>query len=242
LIKTDSEGNTLWEKKIDVGHAKESYTNGLGLDETNDGGYIVVGEKIVSNDKNAWLIKTDVNGNILWDRTIGGLSDDYSGGVQQIDDENYIVVGATSSYGAGGYDIWLIKVSQGNGTLPPLKPTINGPTTGKVNNEYTYTSSTTDPDGDNVYYFWDWGDGNNSGWLGPYGSGVTAGVTHKWTVKGSYSIRVKAKDTSGAESPWSDPLPITMPYAYKSILQQFLDWLFQRFPNAFHLLRYIVDH
>ena len=93
-----------------------------------------------------------MNGNILWDMTIGGVSDEYSCGVQQIDGENVIVVGSTKSYGVGGYDMWLIKVSQGNGTLPPLKPTINGPTTGTVNNEYPYTSSTTDPDGDQVYY------------------------------------------------------------------------------------------
>ncbi len=41
--------------------------------------------------------------------------------LQQIDDEHYIVVGATTSYGAGGYDMWLIKVSQGNGTLTSIK-------------------------------------------------------------------------------------------------------------------------
>jgi hypothetical protein len=137
--------------------------------------------------------------------------------------------------------MWLIKVSQGNGTLPPLKPTINGPTTGKVNNNYPYTSSTTDPDGDQVFYLWDWGDGNNSGWLGPFTSGVTINTTHKWTVKGSYSIKVKAKDTFSAESPWSDPLPITMPYSYKPMLQ-FLELLFQRFPNAFPKLRQLVEY
>jgi predicted secreted protein len=242
LIKTDSEGNTLWEKKIDVGHAKESYTNGLGLDETNDGGYIVAGEKIVSNNKNAWLIKTDVNGNMLWNLTIGGLSDDYSCGVQQIDDEHFIAIGATSSYGAGGYDMWLIKISQGNETLPPLKPTINGSTTGKVNNEYTYTSSTSDPDGDQVYYLWDWGDGNNSGWFGPYNSGVTISTTHTWTVKGSYSIKAKAKDIYGKESVWSDPLPITMPYSFNNPLPQFFELLFQRFPHAFPILRQLLGY
>jgi hypothetical protein len=242
LIKTDDEGNTVWEKKIDAGHSKEPYVNTLGLDETNDGDYIVAGEKIVSNDKNAWLIKTDVNGNILWDMTIGGLSDEYCCGVQQIDDNNYIVVGATSSYGAGGYDMWLIKVSQGNGTLPPLKPTINGPTTGTVNNEYPYTSSTTDPEGDQVYYFWDWGDGSISGWLGPYNSGVTCEAKHIWNVKGNYNIKVKAKDASGAESPWSDPLPITMPCSYNKPIPQFFEKLFQQFPNAFPLLRQLMGY
>jgi hypothetical protein len=240
LIKTNNEGNVVWEKKIEAGHAKEQYTNTLGVDETNDGNYIVAGEKIVSNDKNAWLIKIDVNGNILWDMTIGGLYDEYGCGVQQIDGENVIVVGSTKSYGVGGYDMWLIKISQGNGTLPPLKPTINGPTTGTVNTEYPYTSSTTDPDGEQVYYLWDWGDGNNSGWLGPYNSGVTCEAKHTWTQKDNYNIKVKAKDIFGAESPWSDPLPVTMPISYNKPMLQLLELLFQRFPTAFPILRQLM--
>jgi hypothetical protein len=60
-------------------------------------------------------------------------------------------------YGAGGYDVWLIKVSQGNGTLPPLTPAITGSISGKVNTEYPYTSSTTDPEEDQVFYWFDWG-------------------------------------------------------------------------------------
>ena len=241
LIKTDSDGNRLWEKKIYSGHSKESYVNTLGLDQTTDGGCIIAGEKIVSNDKNAWLIKTDWEGTILWDMAIGGLSDEYSCGVEQIDDENYIVVGTTLSYGTGGYDMWLIKVSQGNGTLPPLKPTINGPATGTVNNEYPYTSSTTDPDGDQMYYLWDWDDGSISVWDGPYNSGVTCEATHTWSEKGDYGIKVKAKDTFGAESPWSDPLPISMPYSYNPILQ-FLELLFERFPHAFPILRQLLRY
>ena len=241
LVKTDDEGNTAWEKKIDAGHSKEPYVNTLGLDVTSDGGYIVAGEKIVSNNKNAWLIKTDVNGNIRWDMTLGGLSDDYSCGVQQIDDENYIVVGTTSSYSVGGYDMWLIKVLQGNGTLPPLKPTINGPATGKVNNEYPYASSTSDPDGDQIWYNWDWGDGSSSGWLGPYNSGEGCNTFHTWTSKGNYEIKVKAKDIYGSESPWSDSLPITMPYSYHP-KNQFLDLLFQHFPHVFPKLRQLVEY
>jgi predicted secreted protein len=239
VIKTDDEGNTLWEKKIDAGHAKESYTNVLGLDETNDGGCIVAGEKILSNDKDVWLIKIDMEGNILWDMTIGGVSDEYGCGVRQIDDENFIVIGSTKSYGVGGYDMWLIKVSQRNGTLPPLKPTINGPTTGTVNNEYPYTSSTTDPEGNQVFYWFDWADGTNSGWLGPYNSGEECNAFHTWTSKGNYEIKVKAKDIYGAESNWSDPLPITMPYSYYP-KNQFLELLFQYFPHAFPLFRQLL--
>jgi len=71
-----------------------------------------------------------------------------------------------------------------------------------------------------------WGDDSYSGWLGPYDSGAEASAEKSWTVKGDYSIKVKAKDTSDAESPWSDPLPITMPtsrsWHIMSLLAQFL--------------------
>jgi len=76
----------------------------------------------------------------------------------------------------------------------------SGVTNGKINVEYTYTSGTTDPEGDQVYYLWDWGDGNNSGWLGPYNSGVPCEAKHIWNVKDNYNIKVKAKDIYGKES------------------------------------------
>ena len=95
---------------------------------------------------------------------------------------------------------------------PPSKPDKpSGPTSGRINVEYTYTVVTTDPEGDKIYYLIDWGDGTDSGWLGPYNSGETIEVKHKWTTKGSYQIKVKARDVFGAQSEWSDPLPITMP-------------------------------
>jgi len=95
---------------------------------------------------------------------------------------------------------------------PPEKPdNPSGPTSGNAGTEYTYSSSTTDPDGDQIYYLFDWGDGSDSRWLGPYNSGKTASASHTWTSQGSYQVKVKAKDTNLAESPWSDPLSVSMP-------------------------------
>jgi PKD repeat protein len=124
-----------------------------------------------------------------------------------------------------------------NNTSPNIPNKSSGQTNGKIGKYYVYTTSTTDPDGDKVYYMWDWGDGNKSVWFGPYSPGATMNADHNWTVKGSYSIKVKAKDTYGKESSWSDPLPITMPYSYNNPIPQFLELLFQRFPHAFPLLR-----
>ncbi|PNX48874.1 MAG: hypothetical protein BV457_02880 [Thermoplasmata archaeon M9B1D] len=238
LIKTDDEGNMLWEKSIDAGYEDEPYVNTLGLNEASDGSFIIAGEKIVLNEKDIWMLKTDMNGTILWDMIIGGASDEYGCGVEEIDDEHVIVVGSTKSYGAGGNDMWLIKVSQGNGTAPPLTPTISGPSSGKVNTEYPYQSSTTDPEGDQVFYRFDWGDGTNSEWVGPFDSGTVVGAKHKWSVKGSYEIKVKAKDTNGAESEWSDPLPISMPKVVVS--GSLLLRLLERFLNMFPVLRQLL--
>jgi hypothetical protein len=91
----------------------------------------------------------------------------------------------------------------------PEKP--SGPTEGKIRKTYKYESSTTDPDGDPLYYLFDWGDGTDSGWLGPYDSGDICKAFKKWRKKGTYSIRVKAKDINDAESEWSDPLVVSMP-------------------------------
>jgi hypothetical protein len=95
---------------------------------------------------------------------------------------------------------------------PPAKPsTPNGPTSGGINQELTYTTSTTDPDGDQIYYLFDWGDETSSGWLGPFDSGQTAVVSKKWTKVGTYEIKVVAKDTHGKLSEWSDTISITVP-------------------------------
>ena len=90
----------------------------------------------------------------------------------------------------------------------PNKP--EGPTSGKPKTEYTFSTSTTDPDGDQVYYMWRWGDGHYSEWLGPYDSGKTASASHKWSEAAHYQIRVKAKDINDAETNWSEPLHINI--------------------------------
>jgi hypothetical protein len=115
----------------------------------------------------------------------------------------------------------------------PAKP--SGQIRGNVTVEYTYTTNTTDPDGNQVYYLWDWGDGTQSEWLGPFASGAQVYAQKSWNAEGIYRIKVKAKDISGVESAWSDPLPITMPTSKStqmmSLLAQFLHNLLQFLQN-----------
>lgn len=84
----------------------------------------------------------------------------------------------------------------------------SGTTCGQRNTSYTYTSSTTDPDGDQVSYLFDWGDGADSGWRGPYASGAEVSADHQWSELGDYQVRVKAKDIHDNESGWSDALTV----------------------------------
>lgn len=120
---------------------------------------------------------------------------------------------------------------------PPDTPTLAGPGTGKPGTMYLYTFQTTDPEGDNVFYFLDWGDGTTSGWLGPYPSGAQQSASHSWDKQGTYTVKVKAKDSWGKESDWGT-LPVHIPMM--TPLPSFLLWLFERFPHAFPLVRYFL--
>ena len=116
------------------------------------------------------------------------------------DDYNYSTTGP----------IWTFATTSSNN--PPNKPSRpSGPANGRTFTSYTYSSSTTDPDGDELYYMFDWDDGRLPEWIGPIDSGQDIIVTHTWTAQGTYNIKVRAMDEHGIESEWSDPLSISMP-------------------------------
>lgn len=93
----------------------------------------------------------------------------------------------------------------------PDIPSINGLDKGKKGEEYEYIVSTTDPDGEDVYYKIDWGDGTCSDWLGPNASGEEVTVKHTWTSDATFNIRAKAKDINGYQTRWSDPFTFVAP-------------------------------
>lgn len=119
--------------------------------------------------------------------------------------------------------------------LPPATPKKpSGETSGKIGIEYTYTSSTIDPNNHNVYYQWNWGDGMISDWFGPCTSGQMIQTTHTWTKNGDYQIQVRAKDIYGAETNWSDPLFITMPVYQKYKIDDI-------FSSTYFFIRFLKD-
>ncbi len=91
-----------------------------------------------------------------------------------------------------------------SGNQPPNTPSSpSGPGSGMRDVSYSFSATTTDPDGDQVAFKFDWGDGTESGWSSYVGSGESASMSHSWSSKGTYQVRVKAKDAYDAESGWS---------------------------------------
>jgi len=90
--------------------------------------------------------------------------------------------------------------------LPPENLTVPiGPDEGVTGRPATFTTSATEPEGEDVYYRFDWGDGTLSEWIGPFNSGVPGNCTHIWMNESVYNVRAKAKDDVGSETGWSGP-------------------------------------
>ena len=129
-------------------------------------------------------------------------------------DATFTLGGCVQDSSAPGVTDWLFVYdlyATGPPNDPPATPgKPSGPTSGVIETDYSFTASTTDPEGDDVYYWFDWDDGTNSGWLGPYASGATVTATHAWSSIGDYDITVKAKDEFDHESGVSAPHTISI--------------------------------
>jgi hypothetical protein len=126
----------------------------------------------------------------------------------------------------------------------PKTPWLLGRRNGENGTTYHYTFWATDPDGDDVYYYLNWGDtywdGGAVGWIGPFQSGEKVTLEKNWTEKGNYTVRVKASDRYEEKSDWAT-LKVTMPISYDQPVLWFLEQLLQRFPHAFPILRYLLS-
>jgi len=123
---------------------------------------------------------------------------------------------------------------------PPETPEIDGPTSGSAGTAYTYTFNSVDPDVDDVYYYILWGDGHVENWNGPHSSGEDFDINHTFTIKGTFTIEAKAKDTNGYESGWGT-LNVTIPRNRPFNLSiKFLNLIFEWFSYELPILRYIL--
>jgi len=126
-----------------------------------------------------------------------------------LDDDNGNISDGTPHYreiaaGFGAHNMNAPPVSPGTPDAP------DGPDDGITDIKYTFSATTTDAEDDQIFYLFDWGDGKDSGWVGPYNSGDTGSASHMWIEGGNFEVRAKAKDEYGRESGWSDPHTITI--------------------------------
>jgi len=107
LLKTDSDGIEEWNKTFGGTEDDRAY----GVCQTTDGGYAISGHtySFGSGGMDSYLIKTDLNGNMQWQQTFGGLGEDETRDIQQTADNGFLIAGQTDSSGMGSYDAWLIK-------------------------------------------------------------------------------------------------------------------------------------
>ena len=90
-----------------------------------------------------------------------------------------------------------------NRNAPPYQVTKPlGPSAGKTDKIYTFSCKAEDVEKDEIYYMFVWGDGTNSGWIGPFRAGETAEASHSWSKKGTYEIKVFVKDDKGNQGEW----------------------------------------
>jgi predicted secreted protein len=114
LVKTDASGNMQWSKTYG-GIGNEGV---LAVVQTSDGGYALAGNtsSFGAGIDDFWLVKTDASGNMLWNKTYGGIGNDGAYGLVQTSEGGYTMAGYTHSFGAGGDDVWLVKTDT-NGNM-----------------------------------------------------------------------------------------------------------------------------
>ncbi len=139
---------------------------------------------------------------------------------------------------------WMVDniMVYGNINDPPNAPIIDGPTSGTAGTSYTYTFISSDPEGDQVSYYIEWGDGDITDWTGFQPSGEPYSTSHVWSEQGAYIIKGKAMDTNGEESDWGT-LTVTMPRnrATNTPFLNFLHNFLTGHPTLFPTLRRLLE-
>lgn len=127
LLRTDAQGEALsgWPKTFG-GSGNEVGKSGQ---QTSDGGFVVAGSiSVGSGSEDVYLLRTDLQGNVLsgWPKTFGGMGSEIGYSVHQNTDGGFIVAGSTSSSGAGGFDVYLLRTDAQGNALPGWPKTFGG--------------------------------------------------------------------------------------------------------------------
>ena len=112
-LALDAAGNVLWQYRY--GGPLEDWT--YAIVPTADGGSLLAGasQSFASGDWDGWLLKIAADGSPVWQKTYGGSGVDVFYALVPTTDGDFIAAGLTSSWGAGGSDVWVVKVDpEGN--------------------------------------------------------------------------------------------------------------------------------
>ncbi len=114
LIRTDSLGTPVWSRVYDTLSVNEC----TDVIATSDGGFLLVGGRVDFNtDVDVLLIKIDAGGNPVWQRTYGGTNSDQANSVRQLPDGGFVIAGQTGSFGAGQFDVYVLRTNAAGDTL-----------------------------------------------------------------------------------------------------------------------------
>ncbi len=109
LVRTDSEGDTLWTKT----YGGTDWDGSYSVQECASGGFIIVGttKSFGAGSRDVYLIRTDADGDTLWTKTYGGTSYDCGYSVQECASGGFIIAGRTNSFYVGSYDVYLVRTN-----------------------------------------------------------------------------------------------------------------------------------
>jgi len=115
VLKLDAHGEILWDKAFGGGGKDQANA----IVSTPDGGYAIAGftDSKGAGNHDLWVLKLNARGNLLWDRTFGGVNWDQAESIVSTSDGGFVVAGFTSSKGAGGHDVWILKLDASGNLL-----------------------------------------------------------------------------------------------------------------------------
>jgi len=220
---------------------------GYSVQQTFDGGYIITGETHnIGMGGDVWLIKTDGNGNKVWDKIFGGTEDDKAYSVQQTSDNDYIIAGRTNYYGEGSGDVWLIKTDGDGNEMWNRTFGGTGLDSGRsvqqtTDRGYIITGKTDSFSANADVWLIKTDDSGNQIWNRTFGgTGLDSGKSVQQTTDRGYII------TGNTNSFGGDVWLIKTDRRGKSIPISSYDlWserFFQRFPHAFPILRHLLGY
>jgi hypothetical protein len=117
-------------------------------------------------------------------------------------------------------DVLLLELLPPVDGTPPDQSSVDGPVSGLIQKQYSYSAVSTDSDHDPLFYRFEWGDGSATSWLGPYESSEICSVNHSWSDVGSYQLVVRVKDIHDMEGS-SSVLEVSMPRVKNEIVSFF---------------------